>query len=146
MADIDGEHFADLGRAGSGILEPTLGAFVELGAGIDGAAPVISNLTPAEGALAPTFQAARLTPISLDVTDIDPGLASVVIWCKFTGKEERLVVFDGAVFVKPFDSTLSARTTITNGFHFVVLYREPGWPDDIEELTVKGIDAAGNIV
>lgn len=145
MANVDGGFVGGLGATG-GDVGVGAGALGLGGAGNpDETAPVISNLSPTPGLLAVRLKEARLTPVEFDVTDIDPGLASVVVWVKFAGRPERLLVYDGSAFVHPFISTHSAVTAIEDGLHFSVLHSGLGWPSGLEEFTVKAIDASGNV-
>jgi hypothetical protein len=140
MADVLGSVI-DLPVSSAGITAGSSGAVVSN----DTLDPVISNVTPASGGnLASTFNAARLTPVEFDVTD-NGTLSTVVIWCKFLGKEQTFLVYDGDDFVAPFDSSLSARTVISGGFHFVVAHTGAGWPASIEELVVRAVDSGGNV-
>lgn len=114
------------------------------GGGGDSTPPVIQNVAPTPGDLAGTLAAARLTPVEFDVVDTTPGLRAVVLTLKYHSHTETLVVHNGTSFVYPFDSATSLRTSITNGYHYLVLPRAPGW-DDAFDLRVYAVDQAGNL-
>ena len=112
--------------------------------GPDTTAPVIANLTPVSGNLAATRAAAASQPIEFDVTDLDPGLRMVLVVIKLAGDPKRYVVHDGSDFIWPYNGAVSARTAITDGYHYTIL-PTMGWQDDITELFVYAVDAAGNL-
>lgn len=101
--------------------------------------PVISNFSPATGTELP----ARDTPISFDVTDLDPGLQLVVVTLKYSSLPETFVVYDGSKFVEPFNTTGSTMTAITNGYRFTVAPRTQ-WLGD-PEFFAYAVDQAGNL-
>lgn len=113
-------------------------------AGGDTTPPTISNMTPTPGVFPGTRAQAKITPIEFDVTDIDPGLKIVVLTLKYAGTNSTLVVHNGTEFLYPFDSSESARTVITDGFHFKVLPRK-GWTANIDDLQVYALDSHGNL-
>lgn len=110
------------------------------GPGADTTPPTIGNVSPASGTELTNAQ----TPIEFDVTDLDPGLVAVIVTLKYSVRNETLVVWNGAQFVSPFNSLVSERTVIANGYHFKIL-PQGGWLSDISQLFVYAIDAAGNV-
>jgi hypothetical protein len=120
------------------------------GATADGTAPTITNMTPSPsvapgepGGFPADFHTARTTPIEFDVTDTTPGLALIILWCKFSNRTDTLVVYDGVNLLWPFD--LSTIAPISDGYHFSILPRG-GWPPDCTiSFHVRSIDQAGNI-
>jgi hypothetical protein len=109
----------------------------------DATAPVVSNVSPTPGELDSDPRIARITPVSFDVTDTDPGLGLIMITIAYAGQENRYVVHDGTDFIYPFDSATSERTAITDGYSFTVLPRM-GWSGS-PTIYVHRIDAEGNI-
>ncbi len=118
---------------------------------VDGNPPTIANMTPTPG-VAPgdpggfpaTYGAARLTPIEFDLVDVDPGLATFIVWCQFAIDDEALIVHDGVAFRGRF-AARSEITAIADGWHLSVL-PENGWPPgEIPDFTVRAVDAAGNV-
>lgn len=107
---------------------------------LDVSPPIIANVLPPDG----TQLVTRSSPISFDVTDIDPGLQMVLVTVKYTLRRETQVVFDGSVFVAPYLTSGSQVSTIANGLHFEIV-PENQWLGDIEEFFVYAIDKAGNL-
>jgi hypothetical protein len=107
------------------------------------AAPVVTNITPAPGAIPGTFAEAVNTPIEFDITD-DVGLLFVGVTFKLADRMEKLKAFDGTRFVYPFDSSTSQVTPIAGGYRFRILPRG-GWPANIEQMWVYGPDVDGNL-
>jgi hypothetical protein len=127
-----------------------------IAAAVDTTDPVISNVTPTPG-VAPgepggfpldPYEASQ-TPIECDVTDASPGLRLVAMWGQIGLRDSgestpTYVVHNGLRFVWPFDSDASERTTISGGYHYVILPRG-GWPPGSVSLTVEAVDQAGNL-
>jgi len=112
---------------------------------IDTTSPVIQNVNPPSGSpLGPTAAQARQQAVTFEVVDLQPGLATVLLWVKFQNASERLLAYDGFNFVYPFNSPSSVVLPITDGLAFTVLHVS-GWPDDIEEMGVRALDLHGNI-
>lgn len=134
-------------EGGSGLFWEELGGFngrVFVGPG-DQTAPVISGITPAAGGnLAADYATARITPVQFDVTDIDPGLAAIMVTIKYVGVTDTVVVYDGTNFLGAFVNSNTTKTVISDGFRFVLL-PNGGWPRSIEQLFVYAVDAAGNV-
>lgn len=119
-------------------------------------APVISNLVPVPGVQPglpggfPLDKAiAKFTPITFDITDIDPGIAHIGIYVQLPNEEDLLVAFEGGNKYGRF-ILLSSRSAIADGFHYSILPKL-GWPDPVPgqpwEIIIRSraIDAAGNI-
>ena len=118
-------------------------ANVNLGGGSGGGdenPPTVTNVSPASG----TTLATASTPVSFDVTDLDPGVLAVLVTVKFANRKETQVVYDGSKFVAPYDTDGSSVTPITDGFSFVI-QPDGQWLGDIEQMFVYAIDANGNL-
>jgi len=100
--------------------------------------PVISNMTPAPGSIVSS------DVIEFDVDDLDPGLLTVIIYCKYADQPETLLVHDGTDFKSPWDTSDNVRTAIANGFHYA-LKPGGGWTGSFD-LDVVAIDGEGNLV
>ena len=104
--------------------------------GADTVAPQISNMSPSGGT---TITAS--TPISFDITDTNSSIANIMISIGFpNGTLET--AFDGSSFRGPYNG-YSTRTSITNGFHFL-LVRGGGWLGT-PSLEIFAIDVHGNV-
>lgn len=100
-------------------------------------APAISNVSPTPGSFVP-----RTQMILCDVTDAD-GVSSFrrIILVIELPNGTKEVVHDGTAFCAPY-ATSSARTSITNGYHYDIV-RDSGWPSRFT-LTPYAIDTTGN--
>lgn len=97
-------------------------------------APVLTGLSPAAGApLAPT------AAVAFDVTDVS-GLRRVYVFARLSGGAKE-VVHNGSAF-EPAYEVGSARTAISNGYHYV-LRRYGGWPAGSASFEVHAIDRTG---
>lgn len=105
--------------------------------------PVIAIISPTAAIPGTRGQAAN-TPIVFQVTDLTPDLQKVLVWVKIVGREETLMIHDGTNFLAPFDSTLSLRTVIANGFQYSVMIKG-GWSNGFA-LNVQAFDSSGNLV
>lgn len=100
-------------------------------------APAISNVSPNPG-----VAITEDTPLAFDVTDSTP-FREIVVLVKFNDAPAYTpweVVYDGSAF-GPNYVDQSAKTSITNGFHFR-LVRRGGWPSAPTLLT-HAIDTSG---
>ena len=104
------------------------------GGGGETTPPVISNMTPAPGALLPGQF------IEFDVTD-ETGLARVLITASFAHLDAPELVHDGSSFT-PAYAQASSRSAISGGYHFKVL-RKRQWPGGVS-LAAYAIDTSGN--
>lgn len=118
---------------------------------VDANPPTIANMTPspgvepgAAGGFPADYASAKYTPIEFDLVDVDPGLATFIVWCQFPLEGDVLLVHDGVAF----RGTFAARSTIeaiVDGWHLSVLPAS-GWPPgQIPDFTVRAVDAAGNV-
>jgi len=115
------------------------------GGGGDTTPPVVTivspdpNVTPGDsGGFPRSPAAAKVTPIVLQVTDVDPGTAYIAIIAKFANSDDdrEEVVFRRGTFKSPYISN-SYYASIANGYQFTIL-RDGGWP--------AGTGVAGDIV
>jgi len=140
MAELDGALVeGDFNGPSAARFTGRAGILVTLDVPADTTAPTIANVTPSPGELP-----SRTTPIELDVLDVDPGLALVVLLLRYERRQDTVVVHDGEAFRYPFDSGSSLRAAIGGGYHYILLPRG-GWVDDIAELVVIAADGAGNV-
>lgn len=96
--------------------------------------PVVSNVTPATGgALAP------LDTWGCDVTDVDSGVAAVVLFRGGAGRRVEVIYETSLGACRGYTVTVEA---ITDGLRFTAR-SEDGWPA-AAVIYVKVIDAAGN--
>lgn len=102
----------------------------------DVVAPVVSNVSPADGATLKSD-----TAIQFDVTDDSGSLSAVFISARYVSSGEHEVVHDGDQFATRFVA-LSTRTSISGGYRYT-LRRSGGWPA-APNLLVKALDASGN--
>ncbi len=142
------EEAIQTGYTFSAAIDANVGGFdAPLGGGFvaapDTTPPTVTNVTPTPGELNADARIARITPISFDVTDADPGIGLVMVTLSYAGGEERFVVHDGTDFIYPFDSDTSERTIITGGYSFTVLPRM-GWKGS-PTLYVHRVDSEGNV-
>jgi hypothetical protein len=121
------------------------GYWVRLEGSPDAFGPVVSNIVPTPSAnLAASHEAAVMTQISFDVTDVTENINKLIITIKYVDEQEIYVVYHTDLgFVYPFDSGVSMRTNIDLGYHFVIRPRE-GWRRSIDSLRVYAVDALGN--
>jgi hypothetical protein len=158
MATLDGHGFPfdtvklaigagmEVKNFGSGVFIPQLGTLPA-----DAEPPVIGNVAPlpdlapgSPGAFPSSYGTARMTPIELDVTDIEPGLALVVLSCTITGVPGTATVYRDDEFCEGY-AVASTATPIAGGLHFEIV-RDDGWPAGAEvTIDVDGVDAAGNV-
>lgn len=103
----------------------------------DGQPPVISNFT------APGTLADANSPISFDVTDIDPGIGLVLVSIQFAADTEPTLVYSGSQFEGVY-SAYSTKVPIADGFTFT-LVRDGGWPGNITNVWVYGVDSGGTV-
>lgn len=112
----------------------------------DATAPVVTVVSPTPGVLPGTRAQARLQPITIDVTDVSPGLRSVMLLVSYAGIVGEDVVCRRNTFRAPYTGSVSV---ITNGFRFVVNPPPGGWPIATENpdirFFVEAVDAAGNL-
>lgn len=106
-------------------------------------APVITIISPTAAIPGTRGQAAN-TPVVFTVTDLTPDLQKVLVWIKIVGREETLMIHNGTAFLAPFDSPLSVRSVITNGFQYSVMIKG-GWSNSFA-LDVQAFDSSGNLV
>jgi hypothetical protein len=110
----------------------------ESGTSTDTSGPVITNVTPAAG----SQLASTRTPVTFDVTDVDPGVQLVVVKLAYQGSSLDHVVWDGSIFRTAW-AARSTVETITDGFRFSIL-PAAGWTRNISQIDVTAIDGAGN--
>jgi hypothetical protein len=103
----------------------------------DGVAPVVSNFT------APGDLGDANSPITFDVTDVDPGIGLILVSILFAGDTEPTLVHSGSQFEGLYAS-LSTKVAITDGFAFS-LRRTGGWPGNITNVWVYGVDSGGTV-
>lgn len=105
------------------------------------AGPTIQNIVPASGTQLATVN----TPVAFQVFDDSPSIEAVLIWVKYTNDHRRFIVYDGSAFVAPFDTYSTREVVSATTWNFSV---RPlgGWPADIEDLRVVGVDGDGNTV
>ena len=104
--------------------------------------PSIISLNPPDMSDLSTLQ-----PITFSVIDSDvPNTSSILAWLKFSGEDDKILIFDSEDFSFPFEtnSTLvkPEGTDRTQSFSIIP---EGAWQKDIEELRVEFTDegAAG---
>ncbi len=112
------------------------------GGGGGGPGPVVSNFQPADGTgITPG------TPLEFDVTGPN-ALVSLTITVVYRQTGATEVAYNREGFTNNFIPTAgfvgSERSTITDGFHFI-LRRRSGWPLS-PSILVEGGDDAGNAV
>lgn len=120
------------------------GVVVTVGRANDGVGPQLVNFNPPPGVIPGSHDVAAATHIQFDAIDVTPDMAQVELWVQLPDRTESLVIHDGTNFRAPFSSG-SARTAITNGYHFDV-FLPGGWPSGSMEFEIKAYDAAGNRV
>jgi hypothetical protein len=130
---------------------------VQLGASArDTTAPVIANMSPSPdvapgspGGFPATWAEARLTPITFDVLDEDPGIRLLVVTVAYShpGASDAVVVaYDGAGGgLQPGWTINGAVTAIDDGWHVEIL-PDDGWPSGAGvAVNVRAVDSAGNL-
>lgn len=104
----------------------------------------ITGITPTPGVMAGMTRAEqRRQPVTFDITDVDPGLATVVVMMKYTLETDTTVIHDGTNFVGLFDNDDTSRTAITDGYRFTIL-PSGGWRSDFT-LSAVAVDLVGNV-
>jgi hypothetical protein len=98
--------------------------------------PEVSNYDPVEGT---TIEADD--NLQFDVTDNLGVFTRTIVSAKFSNGVEE-VVHDGDNF-NEYYSTYSARTVITNGYHYNIR-RTYGWPSSPVVIKIYAIDTDGN--
>lgn len=107
----------------------------------DETAPTITLVSPAsEGILPGTLAQAKLRPIIFDVTDVDPGLRTVMITLLFARGANEVVVYKRGSFRRGWSGSVDA---ITDGLRFTVNPPAGGWSGDFE-IYADALDTAGN--
>lgn len=110
----------------------------------DVVAPVIGSITPTPGLMAGSTRAQqRRQAVSFEVTDIDPGIAMLMVTMKYALETDTTVVYDGTSFLGLFDNTDTSVEAITDGFRFTLL-PSGGWRSEFS-ITVVSVDEAGNV-
>lgn len=102
------------------------------------AGPIITNQSPAPGALA-----SRYTPISFDVTDAD-GLHFVAVSFRYVGDRDWALVHDFDAFRGDFVESPNAVAAITDGKRYTLLPLG-GWRGSFEVEAI-GCDALGEVM
>lgn len=97
--------------------------------------PSVVNLTPAD-----LSDLDRMEPLEFDVLDMAPGLAIVLVWMKYSGATDWLLVYDGDDFLGTFARESEAEA-IDDGKHFSVL-PAGGWVNPFT-IRVRALDLAG---
>ena len=142
MSQVTAEY--EILEPATGVNQPNVGELFMVEVGLsaipDTTPPVISNVDPAPGTQLPNRSAA----LTLDITDIDPGVQVVILTVKYATRPETQVVYNGSDFITPFNSAGSQVTAITNGYRFQIT-PENQWLGDIEQFFVYAIDIAGNV-
>lgn len=110
----------------------------------DVTAPVVSGVSPTPGAMAGSTRAERRRQaVTFDVTDIDPGIALIMVTMKYDLEVDTTVVYDGTNFVGLFDNDETTKTAITDGFRFTLL-PSGGWRGTFS-INIVNVDEAGNV-
>jgi len=119
----------------------------------DGNPPIITIVSPAPG-VSPgdpggfplDWAAARMTPVVVRITDIDPGRHYECVVARYAGRPDELVVYRRGAFRGLF--TGSGQATITNGIELTIL-PVGGWfsSDVLDDLVLEldAVDSAGNL-
>lgn len=99
--------------------------------------PTVTLIAPADTS---RIRRSSTTPIVVEVTDLDEGVAAVFVWVEYD--QGRTEVVRGAQgFVSFFAG--SSVETITNGLRFSIR-RSGGWPSATVRLHFDPVDRAGN--
>lgn len=117
MASVDGQVINNT-TYGAALEKRTLAGGALPFASTTVSIPVISNITPAPGAIA------RSQTVSIDVTD-SLGLLNVIVFAEFGGRDAR-VIYNGSTFADDFDDSSTA-TPITGGVRLTFIQNTPGW-------------------
>lgn len=101
--------------------------------------PAVSNVTPTANSTISATQA-----VGCDITDADgSGTFRRIILALTLSSGVTEVVHNGTAFLYPY-ATSSARTSITNGYHYDIV-RDGGWPRGSQiTLTPYAIDTSGD--
>lgn len=103
-------------------------------------APAIGNFSPSDGG-----NTTRTGTITIDVTDDEGRTAIQDVQIAATLADGRvLTVYNGSAFPGPFNAG-SARSNITNGYRYSVVYASPGWPSSTLAFRVTATDAQGRV-
>ena len=102
-------------------------------------APAVSNVTPTANSTISATQA-----VGCDITDADgSGTFRRIILALTLSSGVTEIVHNGTAFLYPY-ATQSARSSITNGYHYDIV-RDGGWPRGSQiTLTPYAIDTSGD--
>jgi hypothetical protein len=106
----------------------------DFGLDADESAPVVTDVSPAEGAAI-----ARTAAVAFTVTD-DIGLRRIVLVAKFSQGWEA--VYDGGEF-SPEYTRSSVQTLLSGRSYRFTLRRDAGWPEP-PTITALAFDTSGN--
>jgi hypothetical protein len=111
--------------------------------------PTVTVISPTPGASPGTvggfpadLAAARITPVVVQITDLDPGVAYSYLSVSFAGSQTEEVVYRRGQFRGLYLG--SSYSSIANGRQYTLL-RKGGWPGGSLVFSVDAIDGAGNI-
>lgn len=102
-------------------------------------APVITNFIPSASS-----SMSRSGTVQFDVTDDEGGSSLVLIRVYAQFSDGTRLVYDGTNFLSPFTGG-SSKTSISNGYQFVIACDSPGWLASTLRLTVEAVDAQGRV-
>lgn len=110
----------------------------------DETTPTVTNVSPADDS-----EIDRHDPISFSVEDLVPGLRLVVIWFKYDGDTDYILVYDGDGFTDLFERDSTIEETLGDDSETVQLdfslMPAGGWRKDIESIRIRAVDRAGNL-
>lgn len=95
-------------------------------------APTITNFVPATGG-----SQTRTATVQVDITDAEGASAlALVQLTAITADGKRYRVAAGGTFYAPFTAG-SSRSSIANGFRYIIAWDTPGWPSTTKTLLVE---------